>query len=146
MGGRGSMGGGISASAVDTDKLWRDRIRTELLFQRQWKDEYGFMVGGGGGGNGGGASAPDAAAAAATTGNAASAAPRSLTGAVATTTTAAASGAVNAGAFSAAELEGLQKELQRAQYTSTCQASYKFDRARLLELGAGSHRKQKFRV
>lgn len=33
-----------STSAVDSDKLWRDRIRQELQHQRTWFEEYGFMV------------------------------------------------------------------------------------------------------
>lgn len=31
-------------SAVDADKLWRDRINVELLHQRSWGEEYGFMI------------------------------------------------------------------------------------------------------
>ena len=41
----GSAGGSVQkASAVDSDKLWRDRITQELQYQRAWVDEYGFMV------------------------------------------------------------------------------------------------------
>ncbi len=32
------------ASPVDADKLWRDRVRSELQHQRNWQSEYGFMV------------------------------------------------------------------------------------------------------
>ena len=40
-GGRGPMG---AANAVDADKLWIDRINTELQQQRAWHQEFGFMV------------------------------------------------------------------------------------------------------
>jgi len=32
------------ATPVDADKLWRDRVDSELLYQRSWENEYGFML------------------------------------------------------------------------------------------------------
>eukprot|EP00760_Papus_ankaliazontas_P038901 PhM_4_TR9402/c0_g1_i1/m.67797 len=32
------------ATPVDADKLWRDRVSSELLYQRSWENEYGFML------------------------------------------------------------------------------------------------------
>eukprot|EP00759_Apiculatamorpha_spiralis_P040743 PhF_6_TR39624/c0_g1_i1/m.58703 len=32
------------ATPVDADKLWRDRVSSELLYQRSWEKEYGFML------------------------------------------------------------------------------------------------------
>ena len=31
-------------SEVDFDRLWRDRVSQEISYQRQWVQEYGFMV------------------------------------------------------------------------------------------------------
>eukprot|EP00756_Hemistasia_phaeocysticola_P059056 Hpha_TRINITY_DN3575_c0_g1::TRINITY_DN3575_c0_g1_i1::g.25758::m.25758 len=31
------------ATPVDSDKLWRDRVANELLAQKSWEQNYGFM-------------------------------------------------------------------------------------------------------
>lgn len=36
--------GGQKTSEVDSDRLWRDRVSQELTYQRQWVEEYGFML------------------------------------------------------------------------------------------------------
>lgn len=156
-GGRGSMGGGLNASAVDTDKLWRDRIRQELQFQRQWKEEFGFLqsttssnsrsannnnneTSGDGDGDDNHHSNNG------TTPTKSRDVVSSLLHSTKNEPVGSAAATVNINDISPADLAALQKKLQNAQYTSTAQASYKYDRSRLLELGAGSHRKQKFRV
>jgi hypothetical protein len=40
----GKGGSRMPVNEVDADKLWRDRISSELQLQRSWHDEYGFMV------------------------------------------------------------------------------------------------------
>jgi hypothetical protein len=40
----GGGGGAQKISEVDGDRLWRDRVSQELMYQRQWVEEYGFMV------------------------------------------------------------------------------------------------------
>ena len=40
----GGGGGAVRVSEVDSDRLWRDRVHQELHLQRQWVEEYGFMV------------------------------------------------------------------------------------------------------
>jgi hypothetical protein len=39
-----SKGGATKISEVDFDRLWRDRVNCELSNQRQWSNEYGFML------------------------------------------------------------------------------------------------------
>ena len=34
----------VKSTPVDADKLWRDRVSSELLYQRSWENEYGFML------------------------------------------------------------------------------------------------------
>ncbi len=143
-GGRGSMGGGISASAVDTDKLWRDRIQQELQFQRQWKEEYGFLMGTNSNKN----NSTDRSLVETTSKNNASSSSKDITANLLESTkpVGSASATININDISPQDLAALQKKLQNAQYTSTTQASYKYDRSKLLELGSGTNRKQKFRV
>jgi hypothetical protein len=35
---------GQKISEVDSDRLWRDRVSQELMYQQKWVDEYGFML------------------------------------------------------------------------------------------------------
>lgn len=37
-------GSGQKISEVDSDRLWRDRVSQELMYQQKWVDEYGFML------------------------------------------------------------------------------------------------------
>lgn len=39
-----AKGGITKTSEVDFDRLWRARVDQELANQRQWKQEYGFML------------------------------------------------------------------------------------------------------
>lgn len=40
----GGGSGGQKISEVDSDRLWRDRVSQELMYQNKWVDEYGFML------------------------------------------------------------------------------------------------------
>lgn len=137
VGGGGTLAGtrlpNIGANPVDGDKIWRDRIRIELQQQRQWKDEFGFMIQRANIDRSLSGSASDAGSSRAAGG--------SPTASIAATHAAA--------MLSRAEVEDMTAKLQRAQYTSTMRAS--FDRggvAKSLELGEGkvSHRRRKMRI
>jgi len=113
-GGRGPMG---AANAVDADKLWIDRINTELQQQRAWHQEYGFMVSAEGGG-------------VTTDGSGKTRAAGTLAG--------------QAAAMSVAELEELKKSLQGATLKSNSQASY-VSRKPVELFNAKRNNRQKFR-
>jgi len=40
----GGKGAGSKITEVDGDRLWRDRVHQELVYQRRWVEEFGFMV------------------------------------------------------------------------------------------------------
>jgi hypothetical protein len=42
--GGGGGAGGQKISEVDSDRLWRDRVSQELMYQQKWVEEYGFML------------------------------------------------------------------------------------------------------
>ena len=177
LSGRGSLGGGLNASAVDTDKLWRDRIQQELQFQRQWKDEFNSSVSNPNSARGLGmklklgestnnnnnnntssnensnnnttsSSSPgdeQCSPVSARSARSSAEVVESLLQSTKNQSVGSTTASFDISEIEPQDLASLQKQLQHAQYTSTARASYKFDRSRLLELSAGSHRRQKFR-
>ena len=121
MGGGGEAsgkGGRVPTNEVDADKLWRDRITSELQQQRLWHDEYGFMV----------TAANNAAAA---SGGATQAKSTGALGAQTAT-------------LDSKELDELRAQLSKSTMRSTAQAS--FQTRRTVELSTkGDHGRKKYK-